>query len=402
MAKPQKKLAVIFAVVLIDFLGLSFILPLYPEIADRFGLSATLITLLTASYAMMQFLFSPILGRLSDRFGRKPILIISSLGTAASFVIFGLANSVWLLFASRLFNGIFGSSAAVAQAYISDITEKSERTKGMGLMGAALGLGLVFGPSLSAILGGYGFGGPAFGAAALTLLNSAMIIIFLKESLAKEFRKKKRVLGILKFRVSGFSEILKHHLMGGLVGAYFLLMFGIAAVQNIAVLFVDKRFHFTLQENGYIFASVGLFMILTQGFLVGRMERKIGESFTMIAGIALLILGYFITPVIEDISVIIIGAGLISVGIGLCIPAVNSLVSKNASEDEQGEVFGLVQGLIGLALIIAPVFGGILFDTFGSGSPFFAAGILSVCALFISFKSLKKIRIMEKSRFLHK
>mgnify|MGYP001617860728 CR=1 FL=1 len=402
MANSRKKLAVIFVAVFIDFLGLSFILPLYPEIADKFGLSATLITLLTASYAMMQFLFSPILGRLSDRFGRKPILIISSLGTAASFIIFGLANSVWLLFASRLFNGIFGSSAAVAQAYISDVTEKSERTKGMGLMGTALGLGLVFGPSLSAVLGGYGYGGPAFGAVAITLLNSIMIIIFLKESLAKGLRKKERVFGILKFKISGFSEILRHKLMGGLVGAYFLLMFGIAAVQSIAVLFVDKRFHLTLQENGYMFALVGLFMILTQGFLVGRIERKVGESVTMIVGIILLIFGYFVTPTIENISVIIIGAGLISVGIGLCIPAVNSLVSKNASEDEQGEVFGLVQGLIGLALIIAPVFGGILFDIFGSGSPFFAAGILSVCALFIAFKSLKKIRLMEKSRFLHR
>ena len=402
MPKTRKNLVVIFAVVFIDFLGLSFILPLYPEIADRFGLSATLITLLTASYAMMQFLFSPVLGRLSDRFGRKPILIISSLGTAVSFVIFGLANSVWILFASRALNGIFGSSVAVAQAYISDVTEKSERTNGMGLMGAALGLGLVFGPSLSAILGGYGLGGPTFGAAAMTLLNSIMIIIFLKESLAPKLRKKERVFGILRFKLSGFSEILKHPLMGGLVGAYFVLMFGIAAVQNIAVLFVEKRFHLTLQENGYIFAFIGLFMILTQGFLVGRMEKKIGESMTMITGILLLILGYLATPAIENISVIVVGAGFLSVGVGFCIPAVNSLVSKNASEDEQGEVFGLVQGLIGLALIAGPVLGGILFDTFGSGSPFFAAGILSAAALFISLKSFKKNRSMERSRFSHR
>jgi MFS family permease len=402
MSNPRKKLGVIFAVVFIDFLGLSFILPLYPEIAEKFGLSATFITLLTASYALMQFLFSPILGRLSDRFGRKPILILSSIGTAASFIFFGMASAVWMLFASRILNGIFGSSAAVAQAYISDVTDKTERTKGMGIMGAALGLGLIFGPALSAALGGYGFSGPAFGAAGISILNLFFISFFLKESLKKEFRKKGSGKGMIRFKISGFSEILKHPLMGNLISSYFVSMFGIAAIQNIAVLFTEKRFHLSLQENGYIFAAVGLFMILAQGFLVGRMEKKIGESFTMIIGTALFIFGCFMIPAIENASIIILGAGFVSIGAGLYIPAVNSLVSKNSLEDERGEVFGLVQGLIGLALIFGPIFGGILFDTFGSGSPFFAAGIFSAVALFLSLKSFRKIRAMEKSRFLHR
>jgi DHA1 family tetracycline resistance protein-like MFS transporter len=398
----RKKLSVIFAVVFIDFLGLSFILPLYPELSEKFGLSATLITLLTASYALMQFLFSPILGRLSDRFGRKPILILSSLGTASSFIFFGLASSVWMLFASRILNGIFGSSAAVAQAYISDVTEKSERAKGMGVMGAALGLGLILGPTLSAALGGYGFRGPAFGAAGICVLNLFFISFFLKESLKKELRKKSSGEKIIRFKISGFLEILKHPLMGKLVSAYFISMFGLAAIQNIAVLFTAKRFHLSLQENGYMFAGIGLFLIFAQGFLVGRMERKIGEFFTMIIGTILFIFGCFITPAIENISIIIVGAGFIAVGAGLYIPSVNSLVSKNSLEDERGEVFGLVQGLIGLALIFGPIFGGILFDTFGSGSPFFAAGILSIISLLISFRSFKKIRSMEKSRFIHR
>lgn len=388
----RKKLVVIFAVVFIDFLGLSFILPLYPEIAEKFGLSATLITLLTASYAMMQFLFSPILGRISDRFGRKPILILSSLGTASSFIFFGFASSVWMLFASRILNGIFGSNVAVAQAYISDVTEKKERTKGMGIVGVALGLGLIVGPALSAVLGGYGLKGPAFGAAFICLSNLIFMSIFLKESLKKEFRRKKFDEKLIKFRLSGFSQILKHKVIGKLVSSYFLSMFGIAMMQNIAILFVEERFYLSLQENGYVFAGVGLFLILSQGFLVGRMEKKIGEYKTMATGIILLIFGYFLTPIIENVSIIILGAGLIAIGAGLYMPSVNSLVSKNSPEEERGEVFGLVQGLIGLALIIAPVCGGVLFDTFGSGSPFFAAGILSVLSLFISWRSFKEIR----------
>ena len=168
------KTGVIFSIVFVDFLGLSFILPLYPELANKFGLSATLITILSASYALMQFLFSPILGRLSDRFGRKPILVVTSLGTAVSFVLFGWANSVWLIFASRILNGIFGSSVAVAQAYIADVTGKHERAEGMGVIGAALGLGLIIGPAMSVFLGHFGFGVPAYAAAAITFLNSAI------------------------------------------------------------------------------------------------------------------------------------------------------------------------------------------------------------------------------------
>ena len=175
----NKKLGAIFAVVFIDFLGFSFILPLYPDIAERFGISATSIALLASSYALMQFLFSPIFGRLSDRFGRRPILLLSSLGSAISLALFGWASSVWLLFVSRILNGIAGSSVAVAQAYIADVTGQEERTGGMGLLGAALGLGLVLGPALSAFFGRFGLGAPAYGAAALSLVNFIIIAHFL-------------------------------------------------------------------------------------------------------------------------------------------------------------------------------------------------------------------------------
>lgn len=398
----KQRLAVIFAVVFIDFLGLSFILPLYPEIAEKFGISATVITLLATSYALMQFLFSPVFGRLSDKIGRKQVLLLSSLGTAASFAFFGLSNAVWMLFASRILNGIFGSSIAAAQAYISDVTERHERTGGMGVVGAALGLGLVFGPALSAGLGRYGLAGPALGAAALSLLNFFLILFFLKESLPKTLRKKNVGKKIFDFRLSGFVEILRHPLMGSLVTFYFLAMLSLAIIQNIAVFFTEKRFHLTLQENGYLLGIIGLAMALTQGFLVGRLGRRIGESLTMITGSIFLAFGYFAIPLIENAALIMAGAGLVSVGTGLFIPSVNALVSKNASESEQGEVFGITQGLIGLALIIGPVLGGLMFDIFGSGSPFFAAGVLVFIGIIIFVKSFKKSKRLERTDFAHK
>lgn len=389
--KKIGRLGVIFTVVFIDFLGLSFILPLYANIADRFGLSATVITLLSASYALMQFLFSPILGKLSDRIGRKPVLLLSSLGTAFSFVFFGLASATWMLFASRILNGIFGSSAAVAQAYMADITNKEERTGAMGLLGAALGLGLIFGPALSAILGGFGFGAPAFGAAVLAFINFILILFYLKESLAKNLRVKAGPLK-LGFNTTKLIEVLKHPLLNGVLVTYFIFTFALAAIQNIAVLFAEERFHLTLQENGYFFAVVGLAMILTQGFIVGRLEKFWGERLTLIVGMIFLALGYILTPLIEHVAVIAVGAGFISMGAGLYVPAVNAIVSKNFSTSQQGEAFGVVNALIGAALIFGPIFGGVLFDLLGSGSPFFAAGILTLISIYFSLKSFGLLR----------
>lgn len=392
------KTGVIFSIVFVDFLGLSFILPLYPEIANRFGLSATLITILSASYALMQFLFSPMLGRLSDRFGRKPILVITSLGTAVSFLLFGWAKSVWLIFASRILNGIFGSSVAVAQAYIADVTGRHERTEGMGTIGAALGLGLIIGPAMSGFLGHFGFAAPAYGAAAVTFLNSIFVIFFLKESLAKNLRVKKKILS-LEMHTKQLVEVLKHPLMGRVMLTYFLAMFALASVQNIATLFAEERFHLSITEMGVVFASVGLVLLLVQGFLVGRIVRYSGESKVALMGIFLAAAGYTIVPTIRYVWLVLFSAGLIALGIGLFVPALNSLISKNASREEQGEIFGVAQSLIGMALVVAPVFGGGLYDLFGSGSPFFAAGAITLISLYFALSVFNKLKRVEKRTF---
>lgn len=396
--KILTKTGVIFSIVFVDFLGLSFILPLYPALASKFGLSATLITLLSASYALMQFIFSPILGRLSDRIGRKPILVITSLGTAASFMLFGWANSVWLIFASRILNGIFGSNVAVAQAYIADITGKHERTEGMGTIGAALGLGLILGPTMSGFLGHFGFGAPAYGAAALTFLNSIFVIFFLKESLAKNLRVKNKILS-LGVHFKQLVEVLKHQLMGRIMLTYFLVIFALSLVQNIATLFGEERFHLTIAEIGVVFALIGSVLLLVQGFLVGRLVKYKGESKVVILGICFNVVGYIMTPTIEYVWFVLISTGIMALGTGLCVPALNSLISKNASHEEQGEIFGVAQSLIGVALIFAPVFGGGLYDLLGSGSPFFAAGAISLIALYFSFSVLRRLKRIEGQSF---
>lgn len=394
----QSKLGVIFAVVFIDFLGLSFILPLYPELSDRFGLSATLITLLATSYALMQFIFSPILGRLSDRFGRKRLLLLSTLGTAFSFVLFGLAQTPWLLFVSRIFNGITGSSTAVAQAYIADVTPKEERARGMGLVGAALGLGLILGPAMSGLLGRLGFGVPALAAAGVSVVNSFLIFFFLEESLKKESPSDFKSL-VPQFSFKRFFEILGHPIMANLLIIYFLNTFAFAALQNVAGLFTKERFHFTLEENGYLYAYIGLLLVLVQGLLVGKLSKKIGESLVVILGFVLLMFGFILVPVTQQVLAVIFVTTVLAFGAGVSTPALNALISKNSSAHEQGGIFGIAQGLGGLALIGGPVFAGFLFDVLGSGSPFFASAIIVLAALYFALRVFRRLQTIEKRTF---
>ena len=199
-------------------------------------------------------------------------------------------------------------------------------------------------------MGHFGFGAPAYGAAVLTFLNSIFVIFFLKESLAKNLRIKNKIFD-LEIHAKNVIEVLKHPLMGRIMLTYFLSMFALASVQNIATLFAEERFHLGIAEMGAVLLLVGLVLLLTQGFLVGRMVKKVGELKIVITGVFLAAIGYIIMPTIEYVWFVLIAAGFLSFGIGLFIPALNSLISKNASREEQGEIFGVTQSLIGLALI---------------------------------------------------
>ncbi len=188
--------------------------------------------------------------------------------------------------------------------------------------------------------------------------------------------------------------------MSALLINYFLAMLGISIMQNVAGLFANQRFHLTLSETGYFFAYIGIIMIAVQGVMVGRLAKFSGETIIIVLGLILATLGYFLIPTSRMIWTIIATAGVAAAGVGLYIPSVNSLISKNSSVKEQGEIFGVAQSLVGLALIFGPVMGGFLYDNLGSGSPFFAAGLITLASLFFALKGFKKLRRLEKSSFL--
>ena len=259
-------------------MGFGLILPLLPFYAENFGATPGQVGLLVASYAAAQFIGAPLLGRLSDRFGRKPILLISILGTIISFVMLGLAKSLWMIFASRILDGFTGGNISVAQAYITDITTDKNRAKGLGLIGAAFGLGFVFGPAIGGTLSIYGFNVPAFAAAGLSLISFLGVIFFLPESLSKEARIDLGRNAKQEILLKNLSEALKRPKVGPLLQIRFFYGLAFAAFQSIFSLYAQYQLGLDAQKTGYILAYVGVLIVLVQGAGISWITKLADEK----------------------------------------------------------------------------------------------------------------------------
>ncbi|MBI2951463.1 MFS transporter, partial [bacterium] len=265
-------LVVLFLTVFIDLLGFGIVLPLLPYYAESFGAGPLTVTLLSSSYSLMQFLFAPVWGRLSDRVGRRPILVLSLAGSALSYLLFGLAGSLAALFATRLLAGVCAANISTAQAYIADVTTPETRAKGMGMIGAAFGLGFIFGPAAGGALSRYGYAVPAFFAGGLSLLALALALFRLPESLRRQGDPPG---GAARggFDLGRLWAALVHPGMGLLLLIFFCSVFAFANLEATFALFVERaaRFGYTARETGYLFAYMGVLMSLMQGGLVGRL-----------------------------------------------------------------------------------------------------------------------------------
>src|SRR5512141_2055210 len=266
----------IILVVFIDLLGFSLILPLLPFYAESYGASATLVGLLVASYAAAQMIGAPILGRLSDRYGRRPILIASIFGTFLGFLLLGFAKTLVVLFAARILDGLTGGNLTIAQAYISDVTDPKDRSKGLGLIGAAFGLGFIIGPVTGGFLSQWGYAVPAFVAAALSFMNLILIYAWLPESLTPEKRASmsdKRP----AITLGALVQALQRPFTGSLLTTRFFFGLAFAIFQTIFSLYTLAKFNLSAQNNGLILTYVGILSVSVQGFLVGRIAQKVRE-----------------------------------------------------------------------------------------------------------------------------
>ena len=360
----RSPLVVIFTTVFIDLVGFGIVIPVLPFYAEgtRFNASPRMVGLLFASYSVMQLIFSPILGRLSDKYGRRPVLLISIIGTGLGFLILGFATTLWMLFVGRILDGITGGNISTAQAYIADITTKENRAKGMGLIGAAFGLGFVFGPAIGGILSRWGVEVPFLFAAGLCFANALLLYFTLPETVTPDHPARVSAAG-----GRGFSQLiqsLKNPRLGFVLTIYFLFIVAFSIMTTSFSLFTMFRFGYDAQHTGYLFAYVGVLAVIVQGGLIGRLVKRFGELPLVITG-AFLFAGSlfavpFVGPQTGGLLALLIGGGLFSIGNSLAAPSLTSLASKSVGAADQGSVLGVTQSVASLARAVGPTLAALL------------------------------------------
>ena len=345
-----------------------------------------------ASYSLMQFIFSPILGSLSDRYGRRPVLFFSIIGSAIGYLLIGFAFALWMVFAGRIIAGITGGNISTAQAYIADATSRENRAKGMGLFGATFGLGFIFGPAIGGILSRYGISTPFLFAAALSVVNAILVYLILPETVdtANYNPKKTR-----KNRFAEIFESLGDLKFGTLNAVYFFLVTSFSIMTYAFVLYTIERFDYTAEENGYIFAFIGILAVIFQGGLFNKLVKKFGENPLVIIGCLMMAISLFVIPYIGPdyggLFGVLFTVALLAIGNSMASPAITSLASKISDDATQGASLGVLQSFASLARAIGPAVGGILLnnavnqvDDFTVQRTFWTASAIMIVTVFIA------------------
>jgi MFS transporter, DHA1 family, tetracycline resistance protein len=365
----NKPLASIFLIVFIDLLGFGLILPLLPYYAESFGASDTVVGLLVASYAAAQLVGAPLLGRLSDRFGRRPILLVSLLGTLLSFMLLGFAKTLLVLFAARIFDGITGGNISVAQAYIADVTDEKSRAKGLGMIGAAFGLGFIFGPATGGFLSQWGYAVPAFVAAGLVTVNLLMVYLWLPESLTPEKRAEIAQKEKPKFTFAALLAALKRPFSGSLLITRFFFGLAFAIFQTIFSLYALRRFNLEAQQTGYILTYVGVLSVIVQGGLVGKLSERFREDWLITVSVGLMALSLLGWAFVPSVTMLLVVLAPIALAGGILNTVVSSALTKTVQPQEIGGILGLSASIESLTRVIAPTLGGFLLERMGAWSP---------------------------------
>jgi multidrug resistance protein len=371
--------AILFFTVFIHLLGFGIIIPLLPYYAERFGASGLTVGLLTTSFSLAQFLFAPVWGRLSDRIGRRPVLLGSLILTGVSYLVFAVAGSLPVLFVSRIFAGVAGATLSTAQAYIADTTTPENRTRGMGLIGAAFGMGFIFGPAMGGILSRWGFSVPAYAAAGLALTAFLFALALLPESLPPDERAGA---ARRRLRATSFREALSRPVVGTVLVLFFVATLCFSGMEAILALFCERFFHWGPHQIGYLFAYVGIVAAVLQAGIVGALAKRFGERALVRAGLALMGAAFVTAGVVPPLALFLVTMGVVSIGSGLITPSMSALVSVATPPDEQGGILGIYQSLGSLGRAVGPFLGGLVYDMVSPGAPLWMAGaVLLVAAI---------------------
>ena len=383
---------ILFLIVFIDLVGFGLIIPLLPFYAEHFQASPATVGLVMATYSLTQFLAAPVWGRMSDSMGRRPVLLMTLAGAVVSYVWLGLAESLWALFAARALGGIMAGNISAAFAYVADVTTPENRARGMGMIGAAFGLGFIAGPAIGGVLAGpdpinADFQTPAFAAAGLSAAALILAVFTLKESLSKEIRQRLAAQEPKK-RWRHFMETLARPKIGLLILLSFLAVFVFAGVETTFAMWTERRFGWGPEQNGYIFAFVGLLSAAIQGGLIGRLARRFGEPNLIVQGAVALAIGVGLIPFSHSLVMLLCAMVIVAYGFSVITPSLNSLISLQVGEDEQGGVMGVARSATTLSRVVGPAWAGMLFSVLGNDWPYYAGAVIMIAVAALGLRSL--------------
>ncbi|MDZ7636852.1 MAG: MFS transporter [Bryobacterales bacterium] len=381
--QPKWALTLIFATIFLDLLGVGILVPVIPFLVRQFDSDALTVGLLALSFSAAQFVCSPALGVLSDRYGRRPVLLLSLLGTAFGYFLFGLAGSLLLLFIARLIDGATGGNISTAQAYIADITPPQDRAKNFGLVGAAFGLGFIIGPAMGGLLSKISLAAPAYGAGILTLVTVAFSYFFLPETIRPETR---RTTSIRLYDINPFTQVLlamrRSELLPLLVAVFFL-NFAFSGLQTNFAVYTSDKLGMGPEANAMVFAYIGVIAVLMQAVIVRRLSKHVSDRKLTIVGLGLMALGFLATAFAYDTLTLYLACTLTPVGSGLTTPTLTSMISRQVSSREQGWILGASQSFASLARIVGPVWAGVVYDYLSQGAPYWTGSISLLATLLV-------------------
>ena len=410
----KKPLAIIFVIVFIDLLGFSLILPLLPFYAESYQAGPFVISLLVASYAAMQFIGAPLLGRLSDKYGRRPVLLISIFGTFLGFLLLAFAEPIGiaitnllptglvgedptqaqniiilsLLFLSRMIDGLTGGNISVAQAYIADITTAENRAKGMGLIGAAFGLGFIIGPAVGGGLSRWGYALPALVAAGISFINLIAVYLWLPESLTEERREEMAANPRPAFSLREMWQAVSRPRVGPLLQIRFV--YGLAFVMFETMFALHALYHLGLNAEltGYIMGYIGILVVIVQGFAIGKLTARFSENYLTFGGAVLVAASLLAWAFVPNVWLLLVVMAPLALGAGVLNTIINSLLSKSVYPEEVGGTMGISSSVESLTRVLAPSLGGLLLAWLGTWAPGLVGALLMLWVIIYAYRRL--------------
>lgn len=385
---------ILFLIVVVDLIGFGIVIPLLPFYGEHYGASPEVVGLLMATYSFAQFIGAPIWGRLGDRMGRKPVLMISVAGAAVGYVWLGFAPALWSLFAARAFGGFMAGNIATAFAYVADVTEKKDRAKGMGMIGAAFSLGFIAGPAIGGVLSGHdpahaNYTTPMLVAAGLSTLAFVLASVFLKESLPPE----KRATAIAKEEKRGRFQLIREMAgrpnIGMLLLLAFLSVFVFSGLEATFAMWSRRQYGWGPEQNGWLFAGIGFISAMIQGGMIGRLAKRFGEGRLVVQGAAALAIGLALIPFADKLWVLIVAMAFATYGFSVISPSLNSSISLNAADNEQGTLMGVNRSVTTLSRVLGPAFAGAIFGWIGKDWPYYTGAVLMVVVLLLALRSVR-------------